>query len=127
MAAIDIIKATIWEDSGCQIMARIVGNDAANIVQADITSITLDVYDQSSDTQTVTDEALTVASVVFDTLQTDARWTVDATGYNFRHTAEAAKFPTGGSRYRLEYNFNPASGENFIMVAEITAKSIRAT
>jgi hypothetical protein len=37
-------------------------------------------------------------------LQTDAAWTLDNTGYNFRHRLTAGTLPIiGGRRYRVEY------------------------
>lgn len=107
-------------------MRRVVGNDGANIVQADITSIARNVFigttlDGSNPT------AIVVADSVFDTLQTDARWSQDSTGYNFRDDVGAAVFATGDTRYRLEYAFTPASGEVFQVVFEAHAKAIHAS
>lgn len=122
MPAPSIHRATVFEDSGASCMARIVGNDAANATQASITGITYSVY--NGDTAIIEDSALTVATVVFDTLQTDARWTEDSTGYNFRHDLPATTFPTGDAVYRVEYVFNPVSGEDFAVVFELTALNV---
>lgn len=125
MARPVIVKGSVWEDGGAAMMARVVGNDAANIVQADIASIARNVFIGSTLNSGPT--ALTVATVVFDTLQTDARWSVDSTGYNFRDDVGAAIFAAGSTLYRLEYAFTPASGEVFQVVFEALAKSIRAS
>lgn len=71
--------------------------------------------------------ALTVSAVIFDTLQTDARWTIDSTGYNFRHTPGASNFASGDRRYRIEYVFDPVSGENFALVYHVTAMKLFAS
>lgn len=108
----------VFEDSGCYLLARIVGNAAANIVQADISSINLAVTREGGDAD-VTGTAVTVATVIFNTLQTDARWTVDATGYNFRYEVPAATLAVGGRKYRFEFKFTPASGPVFHVVFKV--------
>lgn len=106
----------VMEDGGAQTMARVLANDATNAQQADISSITYKVFDiDNSNTETATG-TLTVSDVIFDTLQTDARWSVDTTGYNFRHEVPATAFPTGGNRYQIEYKCTPASGQVFWVV-----------
>lgn len=113
-----VIETTpVFEDSGCYLMARIVGNNAANIVQVDITSIALTVTETGGDAGTPA--AVTVATVIFNTLQTDARWTVDATGYNFRYEVPAATLANGGKVYVFEFKFTPASGPVFHVVFQV--------
>lgn len=106
-------------------MARVTGADAANITQADVSSGTYSIFlldDQDADDRTGIalhqDIVLTIASVIFDTLQTDARWTIDDTGYNFRHTIDIssnAAFETAGRRFLVEYKLTPASGQVIIV------------
>lgn len=126
MATPKTIVGECWEDGGCQCMARITGNDAANITQADVTSITRYVSDVEDRDASPTGTALTVANVVFDTLQTDARWTVDSTGYNFRDTVPATSL-SGPKTYAIEYLFDMDSGENFWTVFRVTARHIQAS
>ena len=102
-------RATVWEDSGLSIMDRVYGPTAALITQAALTSITATLFLAGVQVQQST---LTIATVVFDTLQTDARWTLDATGYNFRHDIAAAWFAVPG-KYRMEYKFDPVTGEDW--------------
>ena len=125
-------QATIWEDSGASLMARVVGQDAANITQASLTGIAYKTFDLDGLTPgtAIDSGALVVADVVFDTLQTsDSRWTLDSTGFNFLDTtaAAAANLPTGDHRYRVEYVFDPASGENFTVVFSLYARAIRSS
>ncbi len=94
----------------------------ANVQQADITSVFRSVYD--GETIVGSDTELTVATVVFDTLQTDARWTFDSTGYNFKDDVAATVFPVGDKVYRVEYKFTPASGEVFHYVREVHTKNL---
>lgn len=123
-----LFKSTVWEDGGAALMARVVGNDAANVTQASLSAITQYAYDTTNaPTTDVGVGTLTIANVIFDTLQTDDRWTVDSTGYNFRHDVPATVFATGGGVYRVEYKFEPASGDNFYVVFQVTAKAISSS
>ena len=106
-------------------LARVTGADAANIVQADISSAVYSVYlldDQAPDTRGAVANhaaaALAVASIIFDTLQTDDRWTKDSTGYNFRHVIDVSSnqaFTVAGRRYLVEYTLTPASGQKILL------------
>ena len=111
----------IFKNSTGTFMAKIIGADAAEIAQADISSIAYSVYGRDpdcEDTQTVVSGhdgvTLTVASVVFDTLQTDSRWTVDTTGYNFRFeidTSEDEAFTVRGTKYLVHVELTPITGQ----------------
>ena len=129
MAAYEVTKGKMFEDGGVTLMARVVNNSAASITQATITGITRKVFDLDSATPdtAVNTATLTVASVVFDTLQADSRWTADSTGYNFRDAPAASIFSTGGHRYRVEYLFDPTSGEDFFVVFELTTLAVRTS
>lgn len=120
-----ITKGVSFEDQGATLMARVVGNDAAAITQATISTITYTVIDRRDPSTKIVDaSSLTVSAVVFDTLQTDDRWSTDETGYNFRHTVPASVLSGGEKRYRIEYKFTPSSGEVFFCVFEITTEAI---
>lgn len=122
MPAPIVTKAMVWEDSGAAFMARVVGNTAANMTQASITGATVKVYDSAGTSQL--SDSMTISSVVFDTLQTDARWTVDSTGYNFLYAIADTVFTTGNESYTVEFMFDPVSGEDFPVVYEVVAKSL---
>ena len=52
--------------------------------------------------------------MVFDTLQTDPAWTVDTTGYNFRHVLDVSAhqaFTLAGRRYLVEFQLTPVVGQ----------------
>jgi len=117
MATPVVIRGSAYEDGGASIMARITGTDGANITQADVSTITCTVYDSSG--TSVATPTVTVATSVFDTLQTDSRWSVDTTGYNFRFDVAATVMSSGNETYRYEFKFTPASGEVYWVVAEI--------
>ena len=103
-------KWQVNERSGCTVMGYIQGYDAAAIVQDDITSIAYHVVDVRIPNTTVGSGPLDKTVVVFNTLQTDARWTIDSTGYNFAWEAPVTIVPNGGRTYQVELEFTPASG-----------------
>lgn len=117
------IKGVAWEDGGATCLARIVGLDGDNIVQADVSAIVCTVYDVTASTTIIT-PTITVSAVVFDTLQTDDRWDVDATGFNFAHALPATAFPTAAHVYRVEYKFTPTSGAAYYVIFEVTAQKV---
>lgn len=124
MRPVQIFVGEAFEDGGATLLARVQGWNAADIVQSDISSIQYAVTDRTSGAAVISPTALTVSDVVFNTLQTDARWSVDAEGYNFRHTIPATALPTGDHVFRVEYKFTPASGEVFFLVFDVTAIGI---
>jgi len=120
MPAPQITKGQAFQDGGVALMARIVGNSAVNITQGSITSIALTVLDANTRDIEIAEAAIVVATAVFDALQTDDRWTVDSTGYNFRDDVPAASLADGNKTYRFEYAFTPASGAVFFVVFHVT-------
>lgn len=120
-----IPRATVWEDSGVVLMARVLGYDGDPIQQADITSISRKVFDGGT---TISTDDLVVADVIFDALQTgDSRWDADDTGFNVLDIVPAASLPNGDTVYRVEYLFTPASGEVFHDVFDLITKNLRAS
>jgi hypothetical protein len=122
--AIDIY-GTAFKNGSATLLARVVGADGANVVPADIGAVHYSVYlldDQDPDSRTAVDHhanvAIAVAEVVFGTLQTDALWAVDATGYNFRHVLDVSVHPAltiAGRRYLVEYQLTPVAGQVIIV------------
>lgn len=126
MMGAEYIKGFVFEDGSASLMSRVIGSNGEAVQQADITGISMTVWDLSTETPTevtgLTDPV--VADTIFDTLQTDSRWTKDSTGYNFRHDLPPAAFPNGDRKYRVEYLFDPASGTDFFVVFELTALQV---
>jgi hypothetical protein len=115
------IYGTAFKNGSATLMARIVGAAGANITQADIAAIRYSVYmldDQNPDGRAAvaghSQVALPVYQVVFNSLQNDATWTVDAVGYNFRHVLDISSHPAfavAGRRYLIEYALTPIAGQ----------------
>lgn len=111
-----------WESTPLTMLARI-QNAGANITQAGIASISYAVKNAAG--TATSSGTLTVASVVYDTLQTGARWTKDNTGYNFLGTLPAACFPAAGLHY-AELKFTDASGNIFWIVVDVTVCALHS-
>ncbi len=115
------IYGTAFKNGSATLMARIVGPTGVNIVQADIAAIRYSVYmldDQNPDGRATVDGhsqvTLPVYQVVFNSLQNDATWSVDAIGYNFRHVLDISTHPAfavAGRRYMIEYALTPLMGQ----------------
>ena len=111
------VYATAFKDGTARLAARVY-LDGADVTQADVSAIVYSIYQlDEDDARTAvaghTAVALTVADVVFDTLQTDSQ----ATNYNFLHTppiATDAAFAAIGE-YLVEYTITPATGEIVIV------------
>ncbi len=118
----------VFEGQSVTHMARITGNDAANITQASLAGIQLRITDD--DDNVIATRALIISTVVFDTLQTtalDARWTKDSIGYNFKYSTLMADLPKGDTLYRFEYRFSPGSSPQFFFVRQVQAHNILTT
>lgn len=95
--------------SSFTIMQRLRNLTGAYLQQSDVSSIAWACYREGASGQ-VASGTLVVASVIFDTLQTDAKWSLDATGYNFKHDVAHTVCTRGNSVYRFEYEFVYAGG-----------------
>ena len=119
------IHGTVFKNGSAILLARVVDASGSAVQQADLSAIEYTVYELDPcrvDSQTaVTGHdgvAVTVADIIYDTLQTGAEWTVDATGYNFRHEVPVSTndaFPTAGRSYQIRYELTPTSGEKIIV------------
>ena len=129
-----LTKSQGYEDSAAVFMALVRGSDRELILQADLTSITFTVTDTSDDSNPVSSDTLTIASVILDTPVTDdVAWLEafpgDTTGYNFIFEAPKTWFPEPDTTYRVEFIFRPTTGENyeFAVVFEHTTKSLKVS
>ena len=98
---------TVIEGVGVPVMARIRLPDGTYITQATTTSVTRKVYHQGTEISTA---ALTVSTVIFDTLQTtstNALWTLDTTGFNFNDVVDDDVFVDGDKVYYAWYHIEP--------------------
>lgn len=120
--------------SGVTLMARVRGNAGSLITQASFSSISFTVRDLTNGTTIVSGVALTISSVVFNTLQQgDPSWDKDSSinlgkdgsyGYNFKTTIPAVHFSNYDvgttqpfdvrpHRFRVDVEMIPVTGEKF--------------
>jgi hypothetical protein len=119
-AAVDVYE-TVNRDSAPVLMARVQNHAGAYITQASLASAKYTAYlfdANDPDARTVVTGhnavAVTIASTVFDALQTAAPWDKDTTGYNFKHQPSIAVnnlFAIAGRHYLVVYTLTPTSGE----------------
>jgi hypothetical protein len=129
MASAVDIQGQAFVNGSVTAMARLVGSDGELVAQADIASISYTIYtwDKYEGTRTAVedheDEALSpVSAYVFDTLQDDGIWTVDETGYNFRHVLDVSAHPAFAAvgTYLIEYQLTPVAGQVIIVRFAVT-------
>lgn len=129
MSLISFIEVN--EDKSVTLMARLTQRPTAPdtpgtpLTQANFSSMTYTVTDRGASPPAAVsghdDASLTVASVIFDTLQ---GWHVDTIGHNFRTTIAGTAFPTGGNKYQIEVEYTLTSGETGAAIWEATANPL---
>jgi hypothetical protein len=115
------VKGVVFKNASVILLARVVGADGSAITQATLSSAKYTIYeldDEWPDNRTAvaghTNVALTIADLIYDTLQTGDLWDADATGYNFLHeidTSTNEAFATAGKTYLVDFELTPASGQ----------------
>jgi hypothetical protein len=123
------IHGTAFKNGSAVLMARIVDSAGVNVQQSGIIAIKYSIYEldpclpDSLVIVTGHDEVtLTVASVIYNALQTGGLWTIDSVGYNFRHEINVATdeaFPKAGAMYQVRYTLTPTSGQKTIVRFQI--------
>ncbi len=119
------IFGTAFKNGSAVLMARIVDAAGANVQQAGLAAIEYTIYelDPCRPDQLVAvaghdGVSLTVANVIFNSLQTGGLWTVDDVGYNFRHEINVGvseAFPKAGVQYQVRYELTPTAGQKTIV------------
>lgn len=121
-------QARFTEDSGWTGLMRLELPSGLLATQATVASLTYTVHNGSTQTASGT---IAIATSIFDALQgaagSDARWTVDATGYNFRFEFPATCFPAPGKDYKVEVKTTPVSGEPFHDLWQGPCEAVRGT
>ncbi|NQT15769.1 MAG: hypothetical protein HQ582_23630 [Planctomycetes bacterium] len=121
MADASDIHGVVFKNGSATFLARVVGAQGTPITQANTasakyTASLLDENDPDAGAAIAghASVAVDVASLIFDSLQTDGLWDVDATGYNFKHVLDVSSnqaFATAGRIYRVVFELTPTSGQ----------------
>lgn len=128
MTAPIIPRIAAIEDTDVAYLARIQTIAGANITIAAISTITYAVFDLDAVGQgSVASGSVTVASAVYDTLQTGSGWTEDDDGFNFRFVIPYTAFPSPDRQYQVEFTFTPTSGNPFKSLLQVTTFGVQAT
>lgn len=119
------ILGTAFKNGSAILMARIVDSAGAYIQQSGVSAIKYSIYEldpcRTDNVAVVVGHdtvSLSVSSVVYDSLQTGGLWTIDATGYNFRHQIDVSQdeaFPKAGTHYQVRYELTPTAGQKSII------------
>lgn len=95
------MSGIVFAKSTFPVLARLVDQDGEPVTQAGVDSISWAAYPEAGGDAEATG-TLTPSNVIYDTLQTDAIWTKDDIGFNFRHVVASSVFTTAGT-WRIEY------------------------
>ena len=119
------IHGEVFKNGSATLLARVVGADGSPLVRAGIASARYTVClldDDDPDAAAAvaghTALAISVASLIYDTLQKDDLWDVDAAGYNFKHVLDVSAqqaFAVAGRNYRVTFELTPVSGQTILV------------
>lgn len=97
-------------------LARLLNVNTGELIKrADLASISYIVFNSAG--QQVATGTFTIASVIFDTLQTGGLWETDNTGYNYSAPFPAACFAVS-DQYQLQTIFTQADGGIFPLLTQ---------
>lgn len=124
MAGARDVQGTVFQNATATFLARVEDSVGSQIGQADVGSVeytisevALDVGASQSSVVGHERVALAKADVIFNTLQTDASWTVDSIGYNFRHEIDVSQYEAFldvGKTYQVRYQITPVTGQKIV-------------
>jgi len=124
MAVAKDIHAAVFRNATALFMARVENATGTVITQSSTSSIRYSVYELDADDPDSfvvvvghDNVTLDVAEVIFDALQNDEAWTIDTTGYNFRHELDVSQneaFSQAGRLYQVRYELTPGDGQKIV-------------
>lgn len=125
------IYGIVFQKASATLLARVLGADGNPITPSQITAARYSVALVDDEDPTLLnpvaghwDVPLSPSAVVLATVQKDALWDVDETGYNFRHildVTQAPAFPEAQRTYRIEYRLTPQNGQEIVVRFRVRA------
>lgn len=118
------IEGVALERSSVVLLARVAYPDGAIVLPSQVTTVRYWIDERPGCDGVGTPVAghqsvsLTPADVLYATLQTTDEWSVDATGFNFRHELDVATndaLPTAGRAYLVRYELTPTVGQPVVL------------
>ena len=125
--AAQVIQGFVFERASTLLLARVENPDGDLVTRASLASISRQIHKVSVTPPVPVGSEVTetIADVVFDTLQTDDRWTLDSLGYNFAAELSKTDLPENGV-YRVEYELVTVAGsKRYWVIFEITAHEVQ--
>jgi len=124
MAVAKDIQGTVFQNATATFMARLESSAGVNLDRAAVATIQytiseISLVDPGEQLAIIGHEnvLLDKTAVIYDALQNDATWTVDAIGYNFRHEIDVSQyeaFLVVGAVYQVRYEIVPVVGQKII-------------
>lgn len=97
-------------------MKRVLTQAGTVLLPTDVTSLSASVY--NADTGQLSATLAGGATTIYGSLQTDARWTEDTTGYNVAIVVPGTAWPSAGD-YRVELVIVPVVGTQFKLLWDV--------
>lgn len=113
MSCCPTVQICSWIGGSPVLMARVMGKLNVAITQATISAVNRKIYNQS-DGELVSDDALVVSDVIYNTLQTGGPWTYDDVGFNFLDQPPVADLSEADT-FIVIYTLTPTTGEPIAM------------
>ena len=124
-----IFRTQVFRELPATFLGQVVALTTGELLTAaDVGSIVSEVFDLEGEDPTAPISTTNVTVVpALHPLKLDARWTLDARGFNFDHTVPPNTFAVGGRTYALRYLFT-AVGDltpSAALVYHVTVLSIQ--
>jgi hypothetical protein len=119
------VYAIVTQSNPTSFLARVQDQSGNLITQASATAITVTVWNVETSTQTDTFSP-SVSSTIYNTLQTDGRWTTDSIGYNLAINLDSSAFNAGNCRFQVQVAITPQSGSVYRLIAVVETRGIFA-
>jgi hypothetical protein len=119
-----IAKAIVIENTSVVCLARVRASSGSYLTQATTTSLTVKVFNLNDRSQSGATQTPSKTSCVFDTLQTDARWSEDSTGYNLAVPITADYLTDGNIVYQVECKLVTTDSMPFYILWQVQTKDI---